>query len=206
MISKRFLNGLVLKSALILTTLFTLSIALIRAQPYDNRELRAFLIPSDDCTAPCWQGIRPGETNVFGVMELLKANNWVSTVYFENYSTFSNGYIRWKWSGLKPSMISSTGANNLWFDDNITQNFYIETQVHFGDVWLLLGKPDWFNIYQMSKRIRVDGFYQDQFMMVTFEIPCPPLSNLWQAKTDVVWVKTLPVDGIRSGNLVAPCR
>ncbi len=207
MIAKRFLNGLLLKSALILTTLFTLFITLIRAQPYENGELRAFLIPSDDCISPCWQGIRPGETDVFGVMELLKVNKWISTVFFENYSTFSNGYIRWNWSSLRPSVVSGDGSNNLWFDDNITQNFYVETQIHFGDVWLLLGKPDWFNIHRSYNRIRVDGVYQDQVLIVTFEIPCyQSVSRFWLAKTDIVWVKDLPAEGTRSDNLVASCR
>jgi hypothetical protein len=187
--------------------LFTLSIALIRAQPYDDRELRAFLIPSSDCISPCWQGIRPGETNVFGVIERLKANQWVSSVHYENYSTFSNGYIRWNWSVLRPSMISSSGSTNLWFDNNITQNFYIETQLHFGDIWLLLGKPDWFNVHRMYNRIRVDGIYQEQVLMVSFEVRCSPgASHFWLAKTDIVWVKTLPIEGTRSGTLATPCR
>jgi hypothetical protein len=204
--AKGFLNGLLLKPALILTTLFTLSIVLIRTQPYDNQELRAFLTPSNNCISPCWQGIRPGETNVFGVMELLKASAWVSTVHFENYSTFSNGYIRWNWSGLQPSMILSDDSTNLWFDDNIAQNFYIETQVYFGDVWLLLGEPDWFNIHRMTNRIRVDSVYQDQVLMVSFEISCQLSHNFWQAKTDIVWVKALSVEGSRSDTLAAPCR
>jgi hypothetical protein len=205
-----FLNHFLLKSALILTGLFTLSIALIRAQPYDNQELRTFLMPPHDCMSPCWQGIRPGETNVFGVMDLLKANKWVSTIHFQNYSTFSNGYIRWNWSGLRPSMISSTGATNLWFDDNITQDFYVETQIHFGDVWLLLGQPDWMNIYRMNDRIRIDGAYKDQVLMVTFEIPCSQsLSHFWLARTDVAWVKELPVaseSSNHSDKFIATCR
>jgi len=203
---KRFLNGLIFKSALILTLLFTLSIALIRAQRYDNQELRAFLIPSD-CLSPCWQGIRPGETNVFGVMELLKANKWVSSIHYENYSTFSNGYIRWNWSGLQPSLILVGDSTNLWFDNNIAQNFYVETQVNFGDIWLLLGKPDWFNIYRMYNRIRVDGIYKDQVLMVTFEVPCSQaISRFWLAKTDIVWIKDLPVEAVRADNLIASCR
>lgn len=198
---------LLLKSALALVIVFTTFISLIRAQPYDNQELRTFVIPSGDCSSPCWQGIRPGETNVFGVMERLKTNKWVSNIHFENYSTFSNGYIRWNWSGLQPSLILNDDATNLWFDDNIAQNFYIETQAHFGDVWLLLGKPDWFNIHRMYNRIRVDGVYKDQALMVTFEVNCSQTaSQFWKAKTALVWIKDLPVENIRSDDLVVSCR
>lgn len=205
--NRHFWYNLVLKPVGILTLLFALSIALIRAQPYDDQDLRGFLTPLHDCTSPCWQGIRPGETTVLQVMDLLKANQWIGNVHFENYSTFSNGYIRWSWSGSQPHMVSRNDATNLWFDDNITQNFYIETQAHFGDVWLLLGKPDWFNIYQMYNRVRVDGIYKDQVMMVTFEIPCsPPSRNFWLAKTDLVWIKDLPTENARTDNLVVSCR
>lgn len=205
----RFLKIILLKFALILTALFASSIALIRAQPYDNQELRTFLMPPQNCLSPCWQGIRPGETNVLDVMDLLKTNKWISTVHFENYSTFSNGYIRWNWSMGKPTMISSDGATNLWFDNNITQDFYVETQIHFGDVWLLLGKPDWFNIYRMNNRMRIDSVYENQVLMVTFEVPCSQsLSAFWLARTAVAWVKELPptsASASRSDKFVTSC-
>jgi hypothetical protein len=49
---------LLLKPALLLTLIFTLPIAAIRAQPYEDR-VTPILI-DDDCPSPCFMGIRPG--------------------------------------------------------------------------------------------------------------------------------------------------
>jgi hypothetical protein len=47
-----------------LTLLLSVSIAVIRAHPYDDIAMRAFLVPSLECPMPCFLGIRPGATTV----------------------------------------------------------------------------------------------------------------------------------------------
>src|SRR5262245_5414800 len=50
--------------SLVLTGLFTAALLVIRVQPYDDHDLRAFLTPPYGCPTPCWMGIRPGTTPV----------------------------------------------------------------------------------------------------------------------------------------------
>lgn len=205
------LARLCLKCFAVLTAIFALSIALIRAQPYDDSELRAFLLPPEGCPAPCWQGIRPGETYAADVMTLLKKHPWVHSVHHENYSTFSNGYIRWQWSALRPSMIDENDPTNLWFDDSTTQNFHMLTDIRFGDLWLILGTPDGFLFNQIHESIKVSIIYHDQVMLVVVDILCSrPLTRLWRARTDIVWLKEIP-DTLAAGfanprNIRTVCR
>jgi hypothetical protein len=192
---ERPFRRLLLKSILILTILFTMSIALIRAQSYDPHDVRTFLMPPSGCPAPCWQGIRPGVTNVYDVMTLLKENIWIRSVQYENYSTFSNGYVRWTWSLSRPRVIRENGLSNLWFDENIAQNFHIVTDIPFGEVWLALGKPDRLHVYRVNNWLQINGTYETESMMVMFKVPCSQSPRgLWLAKTDVSWSKDLPKD------------
>ncbi len=66
--------------ALLLSGLFLLPVLLIRAQPYDDGGLRAFLTPPEDCPAPCFMGIRPGVTTTEEALEILKIINGYSSV------------------------------------------------------------------------------------------------------------------------------
>jgi len=58
----------------LITLAFSTLIFLIRAQTYDDVELRTFLTPPEGCSAPCFMGIRPGETTVGEAIALLNAN------------------------------------------------------------------------------------------------------------------------------------
>ncbi len=71
---------LVLKPALLFTLLFAACIGIIRAQPYDDSELRAFLTPPSGCAMPCFMGIRPGVTTADEAIAILEAHEWVSNV------------------------------------------------------------------------------------------------------------------------------
>jgi hypothetical protein len=192
---ERPFRRLLVKSILILTGLFSLSIALIRAQSDDAQDLRTFLMPPSGCPPPCWQGIRPGVTNVYDVMTLLQENIWIRSVHYENYSTFSNGYVRWNWSVLHPPAVRENGFSNLWFDQNIAQSFHIGTEIPFGEVWLALGKPDRLDVYRVNNWLQINGTYENELMMVMFKIPCSQTPRgLWLAKTDISWATELPKD------------
>jgi hypothetical protein len=67
-----------LKFALVITTLCTLTLAAIRAQPYDDSELRAFLLPPEGCAAPCFMGIRPGVTTGDEAIAILERTGWIA--------------------------------------------------------------------------------------------------------------------------------
>jgi len=60
---------MLLRALFPLTLMFAVLVALAQARPHDDADLRALLLP-DGCPAPCWQGIRLGETrlNTAGAM------------------------------------------------------------------------------------------------------------------------------------------
>jgi hypothetical protein len=65
----KWMIRLLLRPALALTALLTLSVVLMRAQPEDE-SVRLFLTPDADCAALCLLGMRPGATTVGQAMDL----------------------------------------------------------------------------------------------------------------------------------------
>ncbi len=63
--------------------MFTGVIIIIQSRPYDDQDLRTFLIP-DNCPPPCWQGIQPGHvSNPRLKVEAFKSLNAYQTQPFE---------------------------------------------------------------------------------------------------------------------------
>jgi len=68
-----------LRFATLPLALFTAALLLIRAQPYENPQLRAQLLP-DGCPAPCFMGVRPGVTTGDEAVKILQENRWVKSL------------------------------------------------------------------------------------------------------------------------------
>jgi hypothetical protein len=64
---------LVLRLALALTALFTLVALAARLQVRDDTPLRALLLPPEGCAAPCFLGVRPGDTATTAALDRLAA-------------------------------------------------------------------------------------------------------------------------------------
>ena len=70
--------------ASVLLGLLFAAAAVIRAQPYDDSELRAFLTPPEGCPAPCFMGIRPGVTTreealtIFMAIRQHRSEQWMT--------------------------------------------------------------------------------------------------------------------------------
>jgi hypothetical protein len=139
------------KLALLITTLFVIPILLIHAQPYDNSELRAFLMP-DDCLAPCFMGIRPGVTTVDDAINELARNAWVKEIQvLKNGATQETDRIIWSWSETHPSYLRDVpnmmlNGGNLTVEDNRVQFISIPTSFSLGEIWLGWGKPDQYSM------------------------------------------------------------
>lgn len=183
---------LLLAATFVLTTLFTLCVTLIHAQPVNDAALRTFVLPSPDCATPCWQGLEPGVTDIYNIMSTLNNHVWVSSVTHENYSKFSNGFVRWQWSDERPNFVLDIG--NLWYDESVIQDFSIRTDVRLGDMLLLLGQPDWTITRRMnSDVIHISTWYPARSLLVEAWAQCAGSRlNVWYAKSDLTWVNQLP--------------
>lgn len=174
--------------------LFTLCVALIQTQPVNDNDLRGFVMPPEGCAEPCWQGLQPGVTEIFDIMSTLHDHDWVSSVHHENFSKFSNGFVRWQWSSERPSFIHENDLNNLWYEESVIQDFSIQTHVSLGEMTLLLGKPDWTVTRRMGEgSMEINAWYDARRLMLVAIAPCSgtPL-NIWHARSNITWMKELP--------------
>jgi hypothetical protein len=106
------MRRLVLTALVALTLLFTVCIGLIHAQPYDDTDLRTFLMPSGDCVMPCFMGIRPGITRIDDALNIVHTHPWVDS-YTTHFSTNGVVLITWSWSGQQPDYIDSRVVGGL---------------------------------------------------------------------------------------------
>jgi len=169
--------------ALTLTLTFTAFVGLIHAQPYDNREVRAFLLPPEDCRAPCFMGIRPGVTTLFQARALLESHDWVSDVRVRsNFTAPGNGprpvQVIWDWSGRQPSWINDhvTGLLRVDSNTNTVSSLSVPTRIPLAHVWLLLGRPPQaleFSFAQFDGTMTLENIYLEQSFSTNVNFSCP---------------------------------
>jgi hypothetical protein len=145
--------SLILKAILAPTLFFAVCIGLIRAQPYDDSELRVFLTPPDGCPIPCFLGIRPGVTALDGALAALRTHAWVEDVTFSAAEV-----VHWTWNGQQPTGVvdAREGGFVLLGEDNIVSVIVLRTTIRFGDVWLMYGQPP-----ISSSSFQADGIFYE---------------------------------------------
>ena len=128
---------LLLKLSLLLTLLATLPLFFIRAQPYDDSELRAFLTPPDGCPAPCFMGIRPGVTTAEEAYNILKAHKWTTDVKRQPHA------ILWTWDKAPSQWVDEGTVSFVFIINDQVDMIFPTLKVNIGDLMLLLCDPDW---------------------------------------------------------------
>jgi len=177
-----------LRWVLLLTVLLVFPVALIRARPYDDGKLRAFLALLDSCPSPCFMGIRPGETTAVEAIGILENHKWVARLsgvdprLFERPADMGNlaiPVIYWNWDQARPSWIDATGGGELWSAASRRVQFMkINTTFLTGDIWLTLGEPDATDIVWMPsaaghRRWRYAYWYETGGVLLITEGRCP---------------------------------
>lgn len=175
-----------LKFTLPAILLLTLAAALPRAQMADNSRLRAFLL-AENCRPPCWQGLRPGVTSDTNLLDQLAAHPWVAQVDAREYDGFS-GFVTWLWSGEQPAWVGIPGADYIFLEQNTVSQINLWTSLRYGDIWQVLGRPDWVNQFQADGMVRLNIAYRQPGLLVLLDIPCSAgVSGLWQAQAALIW-------------------
>jgi hypothetical protein len=137
---------LLLRPILLLTLLAALPIVLIRAQPYDDSDLRTFLTPPEGCPAPCFMGIRPGVTTVDEAVTILEGQEWVQSVRaFQGANDESDLIINWKqccanqpaWLNYHTSALIEQRSGIV-----IAVEYALLIDLTVGDLYAALGKPE----------------------------------------------------------------
>jgi hypothetical protein len=129
---------LILRPVLLLTLLSALPVVLIRAQLYDDSDLRAFLIAPAGCPAPCFMGIRPGVTTPEEANRILEQLGWTQT----DTQWPIRSSLSWYWNSQQSFWIDAQ-INGI-MGDTMDGSAYLEirTPARVGDLRLLLGVPD----------------------------------------------------------------
>lgn len=130
------MKRLLLTASICLLLMFSSAILLIRAQPYQDGGLSAFLLPPDDCPTPCWSGIRPGETTVTGGSTLLNNNLHIKTIDAISPAT--------AWLRFSASIpVIQRARVNLWEENRgiVGRIELLDTGLSMSDLQLLLGAP-----------------------------------------------------------------
>lgn len=163
-----------------LTLLLLLPVLLIRAQPYNNQALRAFLAPPSGCPAPCFMGIRPGVTMAWDALELLEASEQIGNV-LENFGNTRPevidyqlppllSIIDWRWNDTQWVEMEKHGSL-VMFDRQVSAiNLY--TNYRLGDLLLTYGVPDVEKLTRSSsgafgEQFQYDAWYAILCMRIT---------------------------------------
>jgi hypothetical protein len=134
------------KLAIISALIFAALIALIRSQPYDDSQLRAFLTPPEGCPAPCFMGIRPGVTTMEEALAILEGHEWVAEIVDLNNrnSAGKMNSVSWHWTMDRPRFILLASTGNLIAEPerDVVEFIHLTTTIPLADIELLWGTPN----------------------------------------------------------------
>jgi hypothetical protein len=169
-----------------LTAFCMLPVLLIRAQPHDDSDLRAFLTPPDDCPAPCFMGIRPGVTTARETFAILHTHDWVESVWIDNspvqedaldYNTSLPSDLSWIWRQDAPDWLNKNVRGWLNFRRGYVSTIVIDTHLRLGDTLLIMGRPDHFAVRifstQTEHTFRLTVWYLNTGTVISTGGICP---------------------------------
>jgi hypothetical protein len=134
---------LLLRPLLLLIGLSSLPVLLIRAQPYDDSDLRAFLTPPDGCPTPCFIYIRPGSTTYMQSVQILQAHQWVEQLGSRQSLSPGIFFMSWMWNDTQPFLAQGDFENYIFSQRNIITSITIKTHIAVIELWWLYGQPAW---------------------------------------------------------------
>jgi hypothetical protein len=156
------------KLALLVSVVCIAPIALIRAQPYDDSELRTFLTPPEGCPAPCFMGIRPGITTTEEAIAILEAHEWVDEIFYGQDST-----IFWTWSNRSPDFVDKSNPGHFYFYNDLVDYLAIETNITQLQIWLVFGlSRDGYVAFQPESMLHHTRYNEAGFRVLTWT-HCP---------------------------------
>jgi hypothetical protein len=172
--------------SLLLIVIWLLPLLLLSAQPADDQTARALLPPPEQCLAPCFMGIRPGETTDAEALAILEQHQWVGEIDYQYYDPRRSGrnLISWAWSGLQPELIDARRVGSIEFLDwegtgvQKVDVMSIATTLTFGE-WLLMAGPpssSWFvyDASSLSRNLNVHtAAFEQRAVQVNTRVQCP---------------------------------
>jgi hypothetical protein len=156
----------------VLTLAFMVCITLIRAQPYRNAQLQAFVSPADDCPMPCFMSIHLGVTRIDEAMAIISSHEWVKN-YAAHLSSYGGILITWNWSGQQPAFIDGTRPGGLGTgNSSVVSRIDLFTNVPLGD--FLVWQPPASGGLRCTSASRITGLFVHYDQEFSAEVIMPP--------------------------------
>jgi hypothetical protein len=194
-------TGFLWRWALLLSGLFLLPLLLIRAQPYDDGDLREFLTPPPDCPAPCFMGIRPGVTGAEEAITILENHAWVQTL--KNEIRERNGSILVEWSPAAPPVIDRSLPGRLRVSRDRVYSFHLKTTYHAGATNLIYDTPQGTDSGMSRLGMVVSALFMDHSVVVHVYLTCPVNhTKFWSAQMDLTFSDLRQVTGLSPINFI----
>lgn len=186
---------MLLKLLLLLTGLFSLIISVVVALAYDDpyfAGISRFLAPPDGCPAPCFMGIRPGQTTLREAVAILERHEWVDEVrvYLDDLVQ-DEGLVCWSWSGKQPAFVEVntyvSPCLHTRRGSRIIRGISIPASISFGEVWLLY-QPEQIMLTDFTK-VKASAYYTGVYLQNTLfvtanSLSCPiNVSRIWDMPT-----------------------
>jgi hypothetical protein len=173
-----------------LLLLFVLVLVVIHAQPRDDSALRSFFTPPEGCAAPCFAGIRIGETPHADVIRLLHAQPWIGMVFD------SPTYITWTWNGQQPSFVfaykSDSQVGRIDFRQGVAYRISLATTTTRGDFLTVFTAPavqgETITLGTPSYLVHYGGYAEQGFVVqVLATCPLKTRDDLWYSTVMITW-------------------
>jgi len=173
-----------LKLALPLIVLFTIPLLLIRAQPYDDANLRAFLTPPDGCPAPCFMGIQPGVTTVRAGGDRLKTNPSIASIQAVSFQLYDVQF-----AGDRGAVPTAKVYLLATPDVRVERVNLFDTGIPLSRILLAFGRPSRMMVYTTIRYniITFVAFYPEYQLHALVDVPLCSIEQamLWSARRDV---------------------
>lgn len=187
----------ILKTTLVLLLLFAAALGVIRAQPYSDGELSAFLDAVQRCSPTCFMDVQLGVTKADEALEIFKTHAWVKEAYIST-NRLGETYIVVEWSGQQPALMKTTLLATFFFDPSsrVVEGFRVITHATLGDMWLSLGTPQAGELLGKRAHYAIYAIENEDrtYLMLAYSIVnCPvDVKALWQSS---LMVSVSRVDG-----------
>lgn len=160
----------------------------IRAQPYENREVRAFLL-GHDCARPCFMGIQPGVTTPQQALHQLRSSELISRVgVSESLETMA-----WFWDEKRSNLMDVSQIPALFYDRDQISSIRVYTRIKLGDLLLQLDPTDSQRVAMRQTTpftsYNVDLYYVGKGYVLNAIVNC---HSFWEQPTQLILGTTPP--------------
>jgi hypothetical protein len=165
---------------------------LIRAQPYDDHDLRLLLVP-EDCEMPCFMGIRPGVTTAEEAMQILEASGWVEQMTIATqYASRDVNEVTWRWNDQFPfggaDLIGIVPYGNfMTLSGDVVKSMVVATTLSLADLSFIWNEPAQYGMSTFPKHYLYYAvvYPEEQVRFMAFT-ECPYFPRVWTSATS--WV------------------